>query len=290
MQRRALAEHFGDEIIGIDLREPVEGAVADELRTALSQRLVLVVRGQRLTGPEQVSAAALFGEPVDEVGDRRRYVHVSNVRDDGVLGEGKPLLFHSDNAFTPEPLAVVTLYGHTIGEGGAPTCFAGAQRAAALLPEELRAELTGAEALHLSGFAGGWYRYRDDETEPHHPRAVHPVLLPNPRTGRPALFVSEQQTDRILGWDPDRGEAVLTALFEVLYDDDNVYRHEWRAGDLVVWDNRALQHGRPAIAGSGERTLRRVALVDREVAGQHTWAAVSLAAEGKSGKSTAAGR
>ena len=96
-----------------------------------------------------------------------------------------------------------------------------------------------------------------------------------------ALAVSEQQSDRILDWPAERSEAVLAELCARLYAADNVVSHEWRTGDLVVWDNLALQHGRPAITGPGERTLRRVAMVLGDPSAQHAWTRVSLAAEGK---------
>ena len=251
MQLVPLSGHAGAEVAGIDLSRPVDAERAQALRQALVDHRLLVFRDQDLSADDQLRAGALFGELVDEGGDGAHHVFVSNRRADGVLGEGRPLLFHSDNMFTPAPLAVVGLYGLVIGEGGAPTRFADAERARTRLDADLVAELDGARALHLSGFAGGWYRYRDAETEAHHPRAEHPVLVTNPRTANQALCVSEQQTDRIVGWDPERSEEVLAALFAELYAPDNIVTHDWRAGDLVVWDNVALQHGRPAIAGPG---------------------------------------
>ena len=92
--------------------------------------------------------------------------------------------------------------------------------------------------------------------------------------------MSEQQTDRIIGWEPDRSEAVLAELFAVLYEPGNVVTHEWRSGDLVVWDNLALQHGRPEGTGSGERTLRRVAMVAGDADAQRPWTRVALAIDG----------
>jgi taurine dioxygenase len=101
----------------------------------------------------------------------------------------------------------------------------------------------------------------------------------NPRNGRRALRVNEQQSDRLVDWEPERSEAVLQALFAALAAPANVVEHEWRTGDLVVWDNRALQHGRPPLPGPSERTLRRVAVVDDRADDQFAWTPVSLAAE-----------
>ena len=281
MEAIPLSEHTGIELRGIDLRDPLDEPTVAALRHALAERHLLVFRDQQLDATRQEQFGSLFGTLVDEGGTGAHHVFVSNARADGVLGEGRPLLFHSDNFFTDRPLATVALYGLVIGDGGAPTCFANAERAcASLTPEQGRA-LAAATVVNLSGFAGGWYRYRDATTEAHHPRAVHPVILRNPRTGNGTLSVSEQQSDRIIDLPPDDSEAVLAELFALLYADNNVVTHHWRTGDLVVWDNRALQHGRPAIEGFAERTLRRVAMVDGDAADQHAWTAVSLAAEGK---------
>ena len=135
-------------------------------------------------------------------------------------------------------------------------------------------------ALNLSGFAGGWYRYRDAEVEAHHPRAIHPVITHDTWSGDAALMVSEQQTDRILEWDADASEDTLQALFALLYRPDNVYEHQWREGDLVIWDNLALQHGRPELIREGERTLRRVSAVRTNASDQHAWTTVSRVRRG----------
>jgi taurine dioxygenase len=271
-----LSAHTGVEVRGVDLREEIGADAADALRGALVEHHLLVFRDQVLSVDDQQRAGSLFGELVDEGGDGAQHVFVSNARDDGVLAEGKPLLFHSDNMFTDAPLAVDALYGLVIGEGVAPTRFVNAERACVQLDGDTRAALADARALHLSGFAGGWYRYRDADTAPHHPRAEHPVLLRNPRTGNTILAVSEQQTDRIVGWDPARSEAMLASLWALLYQPDNIVTHHWRTGDLVLWDNLALQHGRPADPGPAERTLRRVAMVEGDSARQHPWTRVAL--------------
>jgi hypothetical protein len=71
----------------------------------------------------------------------------------------------------------------------------------------------------------------------------------------------------------------LQALFALLYRPDNVYEHHWREGDLVFWDNLALQHGRPPLTQPGERTLRRMASVVTDASRQRAWHSVSLEAE-----------
>lgn len=275
MSVRPLAPHIGAEIVGFTGSPDIE-----ELRGALAEYHVVVTHLPDLSAEDQVRLIAELGEPVDEGGDGRGHVFVSNAREDGVLAAGKRLVFHSDNVFTSAPLNVVSLYGLRVAPGTAATLFANAERAYDRLDERTRTELVGERALNLSGFAGGWLRYRDNEVEAHHPRAEHPVITEDTYARKPALMVSEQQTDRIIGWNPDRSEQMLQRLFALLYSADNVYAHHWRTGDLVIWDNLAAEHGRPELPGdSGERTLRRVSAVYRDAGAQRPWHPVSLAAE-----------
>lgn len=281
LQARPVHPALGVTVTGIDLAAPVGPPLADRLRALLAQHHLLVFRADELAPQHQRDLLGVFGAVVDETGDGRGWSYVSNVRPDGVLAEGRQLLFHADNLFTPEPLGVLSLYGEQIEGPGAPTRFANCERAWRLLAPSVQERLAALEVVNLSGFAGGWYRYRDADVAPHHPRAVHPAVAVNPRSGALALRTGEQQTDRLIGLAPEESEALLAEVFAVLYAPDNVHEHEWGSGDLLVWDNLALQHGRPALAAGGARSLRRVATVDTDPSQQHTWGAVSLAAEGR---------
>jgi taurine dioxygenase len=99
-------------------------------------------------------------------------------------------------------------------------------------------------------------RYRLTEFDEGAARAEHPVLLQHPVTSADVLYVTAMQTDSIVGLPEDESEALLKRCWETLYAPDNVYEHEWQVGDLLVWDNIALQHARDAV--TGRRTLRRV--------------------------------
>ena len=255
-------------------------ALEQELSALLGRHHLLLIRDRDLSAADQIAIMGHFGEVVDEGGNGLRHVFVSNAREDGVLLLGKQLVFHSDNVFTPEPLNVVSLYGERVRRRHrAHPVRQHRSRVFAARPRRWPVELADARALNLSGFAGGWYRYRDAEVAAHHPRAVHPVITHDTWSGDAALMVSEQQTDRILEWDADASEDTLQALFALLYRPDNVYEHHWREGDLVIWDNLALQHGRPELIQEGERTLRRVSAVRTNATDQHAWTTVSRAAE-----------
>ena len=127
------------------------------------------------------------------------------------------------------------------------------------LPEDVKERLAGLHARHVYDAANdyGTRRFRLADV-PDGLTAVHPIVLTHPHTGRPILFVNELMTDSIVELPPDRGEALLQQLFAAFDDPDITYRHRWQLGDLVVWDNLALQHGRTEIPVGQRRSLRRV--------------------------------
>ena len=85
-----------------------------------------------------------------------------------------------------------------------------------------------------------------------------PIGFPHPRSGRTILLVDQQSTTDVVGMTPEESAAVLDALRSHLYRPEVLWSHEWREGDLVVWDNLAVQHARANVEVEGvARTLRR---------------------------------
>ena len=101
--------------------------------------------------------------------------------------------------------------------------------------------------------------------DPTAPRAVHPLVLVHPRTGTPILYVGEMQAERVVELDEQASRDLLDELLAHLYRPEHRYDHAWAVGDVVVWDNLALQHGRGAVTDDGPRTLRRVALAEHTI-------------------------
>jgi len=229
----------------------------DELRALLHEHRMLCFRAPELSGEDQKRLLACFGPLVDESFDGSGWSYVSNVEPGGVLGDG-PFLFHSDLEFTSDPLWVLSLYAIELPAAPTSTRFANGARAAERLDADLAADLDGRTAIHvfplLEGRGDARYRVRDIDDGA--PRAEHPLLLEHPVTGAPVLYVTAMQTDSVVGLPEDESEALLARLWAQLYAPDNVYEHQWHVGDLLVWDNLALQHARGAV--TGRRTLRRV--------------------------------
>lgn len=263
MRLRELDGTIGVEVTGLDLaggaglRPDCSAADIDGLRTALDRRHLLLIQTEQLAGEAQAAFVARFGPLVPE---RRLWGYVSNVRDDGIVREGA-LLFHSDFAFTPSPTQAIALHALEVPADGAPTLFADAVNAVRLLPADLRDRLAGRRVVNLYDFHRPDDRpMRLAEADPRSPRCEHPVMASHPRTGGEVVMANELHTDHIVGLPRAESDALLADLFAVVYDGANVYEHCWTVGDLVLWDNVALHHGRRTIPLDEPRTLQRVTL------------------------------
>lgn len=256
MRQRELT--VGVEILDVDLSEPVDAADVADLRALFRERHLLLFRGQQLTGDRQVEVLSWFGPVLAE--KMGAYGYVSNVIEGAVVPEGG-LSFHSDFAFTWHPLDGISLHAIAVPANGAPTRFADAVRAVDRLPAGLRARLDHARVLNVFDFgAPADGRMRVADLAPNSPSCVHDAIGTHRITGEPVVMAGEMHSDCVLGLAPDESEALLAELFSHLYAPDNVYEHQWEVGDLVIWDNLALQHGRPAFSDDEERTLQRVVL------------------------------
>jgi taurine dioxygenase len=152
---------------------------------------------------------------------------------------------------------------------GTSTWFANATAAAADLPDDLRSRVEDCTVTHsLGSFVLGRddARSREHDLGPDVPRATHPVLRPNPRTGVPVLFVTDLHAERIHArpgapeLSDDDAAALLDALLEHLVAPEHVYEHHWRLNDLLIWDNQAIQHRREDVSDAKPRTFRRNSL------------------------------
>lgn len=245
-------EAFGAEIV-LDLAGDLDEQVRTALRDLLAEHHLLVFRGQQLDLDRQVAVIAGLGSVIADEPDSTR---ISNQSADDGLGPLE-LSFHSDLSFSPEPYRVMSLAAVELRDGASSTRFANAVDAYASLPDDVRRRLDGLQALNvfsrnLSG------RNREQDLVESDPRIVGPVVKLHPDTGEPLLWVNANATDRVLGLPPAESEELLDVLFAALYDDGNVQEHVWSNGDVVIWDNLAVQHARGDVSGVGIRILQKV--------------------------------
>jgi taurine dioxygenase len=253
-------EPFGVEI-GDSLSSLLDLSGTSSLRRALARHHLVVLRGSELDDDTQVQLTAQLGRVMREPATEQPRSFVSNVREGAVAPSGE-LVWHQDGAFLQRPFPAIALYGVDVEPDAAPTLFASNARAFALLPPPTRARVQGLQARHVftSDLAASYTRSAFDERGTAF-SAEHPVVMHEPTTGAPFLYVNGLMTSVIT----DAGEpceGMLEELLGTIYDDGNVVEHHWSTGDLVIWDNLAVQHRRPAATSDAVRDLRRTVVAD----------------------------
>lgn len=258
---RDLEGPFGAEILGWDATSQPAEDTTHAWHAALDGHQLLVFRDLELDAEGHVALAATLGPPLIENDSGRAYQFVSNTHEEGILGDER-FAFHSDHAFMEDPIEIISLYGLEIPKAGSQTRFVNCALAAKKMPASLQESVSGRSARHIIDPAAesGAVAFRGPRRKDSLPHAYHPILWDGARRKAPVLYVSEQQTDLVEGLDGEESDALIEKLFAHLYSGDFTYVHEWREGDLVVWDNRALQHARDAIPNAARRNLRRVSV------------------------------
>jgi taurine dioxygenase len=258
---RDITPAFGSEVVGFEPEE-LDADVCAVLRKAFDERGLLVFRGLDIDRAYQTSLAdalIAYHRPADAAGNDN-YV-VSNKEPGGYAPYGR-LLFHSDMMWAAEPFQVLSLYGLEVEPPSVPTAFVSTSSAWDSLPADLLARVEGQHVVHVTGQQR---RGGDDDEElldsirEHEQSTTTSVGHRHPRTGRTLLYISQMNTREVVGLPHDESEELLDELFAHLYDPARVLEHEWRQGDLVAWDNLAVQHARKTVHIEGPvRTLRKV--------------------------------
>lgn len=252
LQVRKIAP-FGAEV-QLDLQpgDSLGEEARDALRQLFAEHRVLVFRGLQLSMDEQIDLCRTFG-PVPTSGYENFYI--SNTREDGFLGT-RELQWHNDVPYLPSPYLVAALHALEVVPDTTSTKFVCAVAAYERLPAELKQRIAGLKALQVR------QRLHDqpnrlEDLEAGDICTVHSVVRTEPGTGLPYLFVNENMTAQVIGLSRAESDVLLDEIYTYLYDERAIYDHAWQPGDLVVWDNLAVQHARGTI-GSGTRTLQRV--------------------------------
>jgi alpha-ketoglutarate-dependent taurine dioxygenase len=263
LEVRDLTPGFGAEVLGFDPKAPLDDATREQLRELFDTKRLLLFRNIDLSHEEQARLCTMLirkgeAETIEAMGSRQAFV--SNKLDEGVAPFGR-LQFHGDTMWAEKPYQVLSLYGTDVEQPAAPTTFVDAVAAWKALPEDLRRRAAGHEVLQTAGVVrrGDMSGVLMTEVE-NPPSTVTRIDYTHPRTGETVLHICEQMTKNVLGMSESESEDLLTSLFEQLYRPERQLVHEWREGDLVVFDNIALQHSRGRVVKEGPaRTLRKVA-------------------------------
>jgi len=281
LQFKPLHPVLAAEASGIDLTLPLSLDQIKQFNAGMNRYGVLVVRGQPLTGQQQIDFAQSFG-PLDTTLKRvfkrperledERLIDISNVDAKGaVAGRDSPRnlsnfanqLWHSDSSFMKPRAAYSMLHAVVLPTWGGNTEFADLRAAYDTLPERTKKEIVDLEAEHYSLHTRlllGDDAYTDEQKK-QIPPAVWPLADTHPGSGRKVLFVGAHAR-QIMGWPTAESRIFLAELLEHATQRERVYVHEWQVGDLVVWDNRATLHRGRRYDIAERRELRRTTIND----------------------------
>jgi len=247
-----LTSHTGAEVVGVDLTEPVDGALRDRLNRAFVEHSVLVFRDQHLSPHQLLSAVQLFGEVFPQHNTRFalpecpqiHYISNQDFFPDGkryIPGEG----YHTDHSNAAEPPKATVLHAVQLPDHGGDTQFVNMHRAYETLPAATKVRIGGLRAVHVyqSRYSERKLMGLSDAARQKVPDAViHPLVRTHPESGRKSIYLNPIRTEGIVGMEEREALTLLDELLAHATQPQCEYRHRWRQGDLVMWDNRCLLH------------------------------------------------
>ena len=263
---------LGAEVLGVNTATVIDEATRAALIDAWKQRLVLVLRGQRITDAELLAFSRNFGE-LDPPGPNPygKPFHkefpeinvISNVIEDGLpiggLGDGEAV-WHADMTYIETPPKAGILYALEVPPRGGNTYFANMYAAYDALDDDLKDRIEGRTAIHdgsrnSAGMLRKGYAQVTDVRDT--PGARHPLVRINPDNGRKALFLGRRGGSYILDLAVADSEALLDRLWAHAGDARFAMCHEWRVGDILIWNNLSVLHRRDPFDPDSRRVMHR---------------------------------
>jgi taurine dioxygenase len=262
---------LGAQVHGVDLRA-LDAEIFAAIHRAWLDHQVLLFRDQQLTDEDLTSFSRRFGDldeaPLQETGRRCVEGHpeiyvVSNVVQDGVpigsLGSGEAV-WHTDMSYLPDPPIASALYSLEVPAHGGDTSFCSMYAAWDELPGPLQHRVEELRVKHDGTYNSGGYA-RQGVTPTGDPRTsagvFHPIVFVHPETGRRALYLGRRRNAYIEGLSLDDSNALLDEIWAQATREPLTWRHRWRVGDVVLWDNRCTMHRRDAFDPTARRVMHR---------------------------------
>lgn len=259
MQIRPLSRALGAEVAGVDLAEELNAESVESLHEAFATYSVLVFPGQHLPARSQVEFAGHWGTPLvvprladHAVSGTPAVLRVSNTGKERTLTEN----WHFDSAFFEAPPPITILAAQNIPDIGGDTMWANQYLAYKALSPAMRDLITPLRAAFVGSLP-------DETGAPREVVTFHPIVRVHPVTGQPSLASGHiDSMPHIEGMTAEESRGLLQFLYNHASRPDFVYRHTWRPGDVVMWDNRCLLHYAIHDYEDDARLLHRVTVVD----------------------------
>jgi len=247
-----LGDRLGAAAEGVDMNA-LKADDAEALRAALADNLVLCVRGQKLEPQAYFDAMGVFGKQMPQPSASANHPVVKDLlvlssEDRDVLGDGKRIIvgaaWHTDDSYRAVPCSLTTLYSVEVPPTGGDTQFTNMYAAYDDLPDTTRERIGALRVVHKydSSRKGNKVAKRTAEDMAAMPDVIHPMVRTHPVTGRKALYLNPNRMEGVVGLERAESDALLDAMTAHATQPRFQYRHKWRQGDIVVWDNRCTMH------------------------------------------------
>lgn len=255
LQVRPLGEALGAEIVGLDPARPLDPETVAAINDAFFNHHLLCIRAAPMPASDFDRLARAFGEPKVQLLRDKRHAEVTTV---SILEstyrrpEDKPddlsmvrlSGWHTDDSYFEVPAKATMLQSLDLPSSGGQTRFCNTRRAYEELPEATRRRLQGMRAVHgydtMRAPARAVKRTAEEIADT--PDVVHPLVRTHDDTGARAIYFNPNRTDRIEGLERAESDALLDMLYAHMTQPKYRYDHEWRLGDVLLWDNRCLVH------------------------------------------------
>lgn len=247
-----LTETLGVEIRGVDLQSPVDEATKQQLNELFVRHAVLVFPDQPLSPPQFMEAAAIFGDLMEQ--QIKKFVLPdyplvgANSTKDLPRKNGKLQVrgenYHTDHSNMPNPPRATALVAVQVPSVGGDTQFVDVRRAYDDLPEAKKAQIAQLRSLHVheSSRSPRSFAKLSDEEMAKIPSVLQPLVIKHPASGEPALYLNTGRMEGVEGMSDDEAHALIGELYQHATQARHEYRHRWRVGDMVIWDNRSVMH------------------------------------------------
>lgn len=247
-----VTRHTGAEIRGLDLRQVNDAATADRLRRIVADRGMIVFRDQKLDAPSFQRAVELFGVIMPQTVQRFTlpdhplvgFVSSEDTDKPGGVRIVRGEQYHTDHSFLAAPPAYTALCAVTLPSSGGDTQFCNALDAYDDLPEETKRRIDGLKVLHVFKSSRSPRRKAEltEEEKKKLVETVQPLVLKHPVSGRKGLYLNTAHMERVFGMPDEEAFPLIERLMQHVIQPKYEYRHEWKPGDMVIWDNRTVLH------------------------------------------------
>ena len=252
IQVRRLGKQIGAEILGVDVKKLDDAGFAEIYRAWLDANVV-VVPGQELEIPDFLRYSRRFGVVVPHPSKSTRHPDYPEITQLGVnkfdaAGKLDMAIYrrgaegwHTDDAYDQVPFKATQLYALAVPSRGGNTLFASMYAAYDGLPQRLKDRLEGRIGVFTYGGRRKAMALLNEEDREWKP-VFHPIVRTHPETGRKGLYFDPGKILKIEGLEPAESDALIDELTERMIQPDGEYHHQWRKGDIVIWDNRCSYH------------------------------------------------